>query len=459
MRTLVSAPPSPPAPTHTPSPLARVLAPLLGRVPGEGVRALGRNVTWQLGDRVVRLVVGLVVNVWMVRYLGAAGLGLLGFVQSLVGLCAIASTLGIESILIRELVRRPARAGALLGTAAAMKAAGALVAIGISLAAVAMLRPHDGSARALALVLASVTLFQITDVIEHWFQSRARFAPFVIARGAAFLTAAAVKIVLLVRHGSLTQLAAAIALESLLAAFALVAAFRRAPDAPRRWHADPALARELLAWSWPLALNSMAIVIGARMDQVMLTTLRGEAENGLYAAAQRLSEIIYFVPVAVCAAANPLLLGWHARDPRAYEERLGRLFRVLAWSAIAIALPVSLLATPIATLLFGAAFRASGPVLALHVWTAPALFLGVAQSNWFIANGRPQGLFARSAVNAGTNIALNAWLIPPYGARGAALATLIATAVAHVGVNAVTPGTRRLFALQLRALVPGVGRS
>src|SRR5207253_10544325 len=96
-------------------------------------------------------------------------------------------------------------------------------------------------ARGLALVLASVTLFQSTDVIEFWFQSRARFAPFVVARGVAFLVAAACKVAVIVNHGTLEQLGAAIALEALLAAVALVVAFRRAPDAPRRWRVEPAL--------------------------------------------------------------------------------------------------------------------------------------------------------------------------------------------------------------------------
>src|SRR5207237_8902253 len=101
------------------------------------------------------------------------------------------------------------------------------------------------------------------------------------------------------------------------------------------------------------------------MDQVMLTTMRGERENGLYAAAQRLSEILYYVPVAVSAAANPLLLAWHARDRAGYEQRLGRVFRLLAWTAIAVAVPISLGAHPIVPLLLRAAFAAPAPLLAL----------------------------------------------------------------------------------------------
>src|SRR5439155_18415715 len=104
-----------------------------------------------------------------------------------------------------------------------------------------------------------------------------------------------------------------------------------------------------------------------------------------YAAAQRLTEVIYFVPVAVMTAANPVLLRWHARDRGEYRRRLIRVFRWLGVGGLAIAIGISLTASNLALLLFGEGFRRSGPVLAILVWACPALFLGVAQTNWFVA--------------------------------------------------------------------------
>ena len=412
------------------------------------------NVGWQLGDRVFRLVVGLVINVWIVRYLGADGLGLLGFTQSLVGLAAVAGELGLESIVVRDLVRRPGDAPAILGTAAGLRLAGSAIALLVSLAAATLARPGDPGVRALTLLFASVTFFQAMDVVAWWFQSRAAFPPFIAARGAAFVVASALKVACLLGHAPLVVLAAAIALEGWLAALGLLLAYRLQGVSLARWRFRPGLARELIGDSWPLILNSVAIVFAARTDQVMLTLMRGEAENGIYAAAQRLSEILYFIPVALAAAANPGLLQLHSEDRARYTRRLGRLFRVLLWTAIGLALPLSLFAGPVTRLLFGRAFDASAPVLALHLWAAPALFLGVAQTNWFIAEGRQRELMARSVVAAVVNIALNAVLIPPLGARGSALATLLAYTVAHVLVNAIQPHTRPLFRLQCRALLP-----
>ncbi len=417
-------------------------------------RDVGRNIVLQFSDRSLRLAIGFLVNVWIVRYLGPQGLGLLGFAQSLVALTAVAAEVGLESILVRELVRRPGDSPRLLATAALMRLAGSGVAIALAAGSTLLLRPADSNALGLVLVLASATSFQAMDVLAYWFQSRSRFAPFLLARGAAFLLAAAAKVACLVADAGIGPLAVAIALESWLAAIALAAAYRLGGGSWRGWAASRREALDLWRAAWPLVLNSAALVVAARIDQVLLMQLRGPGENGLYAAAQRLYEILCFVPSAVVAAAAPGLIRAHAIDLGRHRAELGRLLRHLFWVAVGFAAPISLLSGPIVRRLFGPEFSASAPILAVIVWAAPAVFLGVAQSNWFIVEGRTAGLLLRSGVAAAALLLLDLLLIPGHGGAGAAVAVVLAQTLAHVGVNAVQPATRPLLRLQLAALLP-----
>lgn len=451
----VTSVPGPRAADRPPGALRSILDAWAPRGP-EGAK-IARNVSWLIGDRMLRLVAGLAINVWMIRYLGATDLGLLSFSQSLIGLFALFSQLGLESIVVRELVRRPADEGEVLGTALGLRITGAAATLALSAAAMLVLRPHDPQALALALIFASVTSAQSLDVIEYAFQSRSAVAPFVTARAVAFALASAAKVACLIAHASLATLALAVASEPVLAAAALAIAYHT-HGAKARWRFATARARALLQASWPLMLSGFAIVLYTRTDQVMLTMMRGEAENGILAAAQRLSEILYFIPVALMTASNPALLRAHQEGHEAYERRLFRLFAMLTWAAIALAVPISLAAGWIVTTLFGPEFRASGPVLALHVWAAPAVFLGVAQSSWFIAQGQERGLLARTLAGALTNVALNVALIPRFGAVGAAAATLISQWLASIALNALMPSTRGLFRLQCRAFLPMAGR-
>ena len=56
------------------------------------------NTGWQLADNIVRMGIGLVVGVWVARYLGPVEFGLFSFVLAFVGLFNDSSTLYCNSV-------------------------------------------------------------------------------------------------------------------------------------------------------------------------------------------------------------------------------------------------------------------------------------------------------------------------------------------------------------------------
>jgi PST family polysaccharide transporter len=425
---------------------------------GGEAQAIQRNVGWLSADRVFRLAVGTVLNVWTINYLGPHGFGRFSFAQSVVGILAILSQLGLDTILVRELVRHPERSSDNLGSTLALRQVGAFVVLVASAATMALLRPADRTMLTLAAIFAGSYSFIAFDVIESWFQSRTRVAPYVVAKSVAFVVASAAKAWALAARAPVEMIAVTIAGEYLLAAAALVVAYRVEPAAPRGWRARTSNARGLLRDAWPLMLNNMVFMLASRLDQVMLTLIRGERENGIYAVAPRLTEVLFFIPITIHNMTAPALLRSHGRDPAEYERRLLRVFRVLNWMAIGIALAISVSSPWVIRLLFPE-FSGSAAVWALHIWSAPAFFMAVATTNWFVAENRQRDLLARGVISLTTNLLLNLWLIPAFGARGAALATLLSQTAAYWGANALFPSTRWLFRLQCRSLFPGARRS
>ncbi len=424
---------------------------------GEGA-TIRRNTVWLLSDRAFRLGLGLVVNVWLVRYLGADSFGLMSFAQSLVVIFAVLSQLGLETIVVRELVRHPEAEGRIVGTSVALRLTGSLATLACAGAAAAILRPHDPGAFWLTVTFSGMAFAQSLDVLEYWFQSRSLIPPLAQARMAAGLIGATAKIVAILMKAPLEVVALVIVGEYTVSSLALLVTFVRRPEAPRVWRATRGMARELLRESWPLVLNSVAIVISVRVDQMLITTMRGTTENGIYAAAQRLMEVVYYLPVATMAAANPILLRWHQQDLAGYDARLQRVFSALALAGFAIAIGISLTSSWIVSTLFGADFHSSAAVLTILAWNAPVLFVAVAQTNWFIAHGRQRGLMTRSLVAAVLSVTFNLVLIPRLGARGAAISMLVSQFVAQVLVNALPRNTRGLFLMQLRAFFPFLPR-
>ena len=184
----------------------------------------------------------------------------------------------------------------------------------------------------------------------------------------------------------------------------------------------------------------------------MLQHLASPDEVGAYAAATRLSEFWYAIPVALVASASPSLLGVYASDPLRFGQLMGRLYRGLFWSMLLLAALMSLLASPLVVLLYGDAFAKSGPVLALHVWTGIPVALGIASSQYLLAGNLMWISLARTLAGLVCNVVLNFLLIPRYGALGAAAATACSSVVATFSMGAYA-AARQHTGLMLKALV------
>ena len=92
-----------------------------------GFRRYFANTAWLFAEKILRMVVGLFVGVWVARYLGPAKFGLLSYAQSFVALFGAIATLGLDGIVVRELVKDESKRDVLLGTSFVLKLIGAFL--------------------------------------------------------------------------------------------------------------------------------------------------------------------------------------------------------------------------------------------------------------------------------------------------------------------------------------------
>ena len=213
-------------------------------------------------------------------------------------------------------------------------------------------------------------------------------------------------------------------------------------------------AGELLRESWPLILSGLSITAYMRIDQTMLGQMNGFAEVGIYAAAIRLSEVWSFVPVAIAASAFPSLVESRKSNAASYNERLQRLFYLMTGLAYVIAVPMTFLSSRLMSALYGEEFAAAGPVLAIHIWGAPFMFLGVARGYWAVNEGLTKFVFATTILGTITNVALNFLLIRTYGPIGAATSLVASQIITSYLSTLWSRETRPVFVMQTKALFP-----
>jgi len=411
------------------------------------------NTLWLFSDRLIRMGVGLVVGVWIARYLGPEGYGLLSFAGSYVMLFSALALFGMESLVVRELVTDADQRATILGTTFLIRLASGALAYLLALVTILVLRPGDSLALLLVALLGSSLLFQATEVIDLWFQSRVASRYTVMMRIAAFLLSSAAKLACVLAGASLSVIAVATAAEALLLACGLVLVYLLKVDRLSSWRWDGARSRALVRSAMPMILSGVVLMIYLRIDQVMLGALASEAEVGFYAAAVRISEVWYFVPAAIVSSQFPGIVQLRASDQAQFEHQLQQLYNLLAFLGYAVALPVTLLAPWLVQLLFGSAYQSSAPLLAVLIWGGLFANLTVARNAHFIALDWGRAQLWTASAGAIANVLLNLLLIPRYGAMGAAVATCLSYWVAAHGACYASSSLRPAAAMILRALL------
>lgn len=411
------------------------------------------NTLWLFSDRLVRMGVGLVVGVWIARYLGPGGYGLLSFSGSYVMLFSAIALFGLESVVVRELVVDTASRATILGTTFLIRLTSGSIAYLLALGAIILLRPADRLSLVLVALLGSSLLFQATEVVDLWFQSLVASRYTVMARIAAFLASSLAKVVCVVAGASVTAIAVATAAEALLLTCGLLLVYRISGERVSGWQWDADRFRSLVSSAVPMVLSGIVLMIYLRIDQVMLGALASEAEVGFYAAAVRISEVWYFVPAAIVSSVFPGIVQLRATDEAQFHQRLQRLYNLLAFLGYVVALPVTLLAPWLVRLLFGSAYQPAGPLLAVLIWAGLFANLTVARNAHFIALDWGRAQLWTASAGAVANILLNLLLIPRYGAMGAAVATCLSYWVAAHGACYASRSLRPAAGMIVRALL------
>lgn len=412
------------------------------------------NFSWLFFDNILRMGVGLLVGVWIARYLGPEQYGILSFATAFTVLFGAIATLGLKEIVVRDIVRDPDSSSEILGTAGLMQLIGGLLSYILILVVIAYLRPDDSLARSIVAILGSIMLLKASDIAVYWFESQVQSKYIVWVQSSFFVVFAIIKIVMLLNQATITAFVWALLAEALVVGIATFIIMSKRGSSIFKMSANLSRAKKLLKDSWPLMLSVIAISIYMKIDQIMLGQMFGDKAVGIYSAATRISEVWYFIPTAIVASVFPAILEAKKRSEEQYYARLQRLYDLMVVMSVAVALPMTFLSSPLVTLLFGEAYHAAGAVLAVHIWASVFVFLGVASQKWLLAENRQILSLQRTVLGAVANVALNLWLIPLYGAVGAALATVASHALAAWLFDLMQPSTRSTFVMKMKSMNP-----
>lgn len=421
----------------------------------QGVRRYGKSTSWFFGAKFFQLIVGLLVGVWVARYLGPKDYGLLSYAQAFVGLFSALATLGLDSIVVRELVKNEDKRDKLLGTAFWLRFIGSFLMIGL-IAIVIQFTSSDQYTNILVLIVSGATIFQAFNVIDFYFQAKVLGRYSALATIVSLFISSIVRVILILQKAPLIAFAWMIVFDSVILALGYLYFYLKSTAINRqhfRFKFNKSIAISLLKDSWPLILSSIAITIYMKVDQVMIQSMLGSEAVGQYSAAVRISEAWYFIPTVITSSLFPAIINAKKKSEKLYYARLQRLYDLMVWISLAVAVPMTFLSNWVINLLYGSAYNQAGGVLMIHIWAGLFVSLGVAAGKWVISEGYLQNAFLRTLLGAIINILLNYLLISIYNIKGAAIATLLSFFFVNYFSLALFKSTRTCFYQQTRSLI------
>jgi len=414
----------------------------------EGFKRYFKNTSWLFYERVLRMIVGIFVTVWVARYLGPEQFGIFSYANSFVGLFAIVATLGLDSIVIRELVSGNNDKGKIIATTFWLKVSGAILALFILFIAVSV-ASVGAFEKVLIFIIASAIVFQSFNVIDFYFQSQVMSKYTTYAKLIALSVASVVKILLILSEASLVAFAYVVLFESIVLSMGFLYYFvSLSKFKVENLIFNKVLAIKLIKESWPLIFSGMMVAVYMKIDQIMIMEMLGSASVGQYAIAARLSESVYFIATIISASLFPALINAKKVSSKLYYSRLQNKFDLLVWIAISIIIITLFIKDDLINILVGNEFYESSNILVVHIFASIFAFLGIASSKWFVQEGLQKYLLYRSAWGGILNIVANYFFIQKYGAIGAAYSTVISQVFSSYVFNVFQQRTRHIFIMQ-----------
>ncbi len=418
---------------------------------GGARRRIAVSISWLLADRGMRLIGGFVVGLWLARFLGPSDFGILSVATAATFFGVVATQMGVDGLVQRELVRRPHDAGAILGTVTLLGLAVALVAW-CAIALVAGVFVRDPTMRHVLLWMALLVVPQALIGWEYLFQAKSDLRPVVVGQNTSFVLCLLARALLILGRASLVSFAVVAVAERLGGALAVVAwGSRRHPVGKLRF--DRQIARRFLGEAWPVWASALLTTGYLKIDQILIVNWGGNAATGTYAAATRLSELWWSVSTIIATAVLPDLVRARHREERTYLTLMQKYLDGSAALASLAAVAMTLVAPALVRLFYGPRYADAASILVIQFWSAVFIFLSVARGRHIVTSGRRLVELWFALGGVALNLTANAILIPKFGPIGAAWAGLITQISVSLGLPWLFATTRGIARMQVASLL------
>lgn len=401
------------------------------------------NTIWLLLEKVLRLFISIFIGVWLARYLGPNTFGEYSYVVAFVAILSIFIPLGLDNIVIRELVKQKTDKNVLLGTVFTLRLLATCLFF-IVITSISFII-HDQTT-SYYILISSIGLFlQLFTIVDFYFRATVQSKYIVFCNITSLVISAIIKCILILYSAPLIAFFYASLFDGLIITSSYIFVYINKGNSISKWCFDKQLAKHLLRQSWPLLLTGLTANIYIYADRLIISYMLDFTSVGIYTAATKIGEAWYFIPQTIIASLFPAIINAKEVSNELFYQRLQKLCQVVAWLSILVAITITPLANYIIHLIYGNAYQGAAHILTVYIWTGLFISLGNIQSSFWIVCELQKQQFYIMLLCAILNIILNIIFIHLFGIIGSAYATLLAQFISVMLLPLFIPRARHMM--------------
>lgn len=382
-----------------------------------------KNASWIIICRIIQSLIALIINMLTARYLGPSNYGTIQYASSLVTFVIPIMQLGLNHVMVNEIVNNPTNEGTIVGTAITLSFLSSIACI-IGVISFAMIANKGDYETIIVCCLYSIQLiFQATEIIQYWFQAKLKSKYFSVSSIFVYVVLSLYKTWLLITEKSVKWFAVSNSLDFLLMSIILMWIYNRIGG--QKLNFSRIIAKRLFNSGKYYIISGLMITIFSQTDKVMIRLMLDEAATGFYSSAISCILLTNFVFSAIIDSSRPSIIQSKRDSDYLYEHKVSRLFSLVFYLAVAQCMLFFAFAHYIIVVLYGEQFIPAVNCLKIAAWFTVFSYMGGVRSVWILAEGKQRYLWIINLGGVVLNVLLNTILIPRIGITGAAIATVI----------------------------------
>jgi O-antigen/teichoic acid export membrane protein len=382
-------------------------------------RKIAFNVFFNSAAKIISTILALVSIGFITRYLGKEGFGNYATVLAFFAFFNAIADLGLYSVGTREISRPDAHEKSIMGKLFTLRLFSSLIVFALSPLLVFWL-PYEASVKwGIIAVAGTFVLTSGYSVLNGIFQKNIAMNKVAGAEVLGKIIQVSLVILAVQKDWGFTAIILAFFFSSLVNAILVFLLSRKYVKFSLDF--DFAFWKKFLRESAPMGISVIITFFYFKMDTILLSVLKSNAEVGIYNVAYKIIENVTFFPAMIMGLIFPLLARYIFSERHKFDLIADKTFKIFLLLIIPVVLGVLFLSEKIVSLIGGAGFPESASVLRILIFGLVFIFFGNFFNSLLLAGNLQKKLMQALFWCAIFNIGLNLIFIPLFSYRGAAI--------------------------------------